>query len=102
MKKLNQSLKRLIRRGGYDVSRFQPRTHPVAKKFDLMRRLGIDLVLDVGANTGQFAGELREQGFQGRIISFEPIPAVYRDLERNAAADPLWTAKNFALGNEDG
>jgi FkbM family methyltransferase len=56
----------------------------------------------VGANTGQFAGELREQGFQGRIISFEPIPAVYRDLERNAAADPLWTAKNFALGNEDG
>lgn len=102
MKRLNLALKRLIRRGGYDVSRYQPRTHAVAKKFDLMRRLGVDLVLDVGANTGQFAGELREQGYQGRIISFEPIPSVYRELERNAAADPLWTTKNYALGNEDG
>ncbi|MBA3484937.1 MAG: FkbM family methyltransferase [Pirellulales bacterium] len=102
MKQVNQALKRFLRRTGYDVSRYQPRTHAVAKKFDLVRRLGIDLVLDVGANTGQFARELREQGYQGRIISFEPIPSVFRELERNAAADSLWTTKNFALGNEDG
>ncbi|HEX6961975.1 MAG TPA: FkbM family methyltransferase, partial [Lacipirellula sp.] len=102
MKRINQALKRLIRRSGYDLRRYQPRTHPVAKKFDLMRRLGIDLVLDVGANTGQFAGELREQGYRGRIISFEPIPSVYRELERHAAGDPRWTTKNFALGNQDG
>lgn len=102
MKRINQALKRLIRRRGFDVSRYQPRTHAVAKKFDLMQRLGVDLVLDVGANTGQFAGELREQGYRGRIISFEPIAEVYRQLESNAGRDPLWTTKNFALGNEDG
>ena len=51
----------------------------------------IDLVLDVGANRGQYARKLRELGYQGDIFSFEPQQDV-RDLAAKAAADdPRWT-----------
>lgn len=102
MKQMKHALKKLLRRAGFDVTRYQPRTHPVAKKVELVRRLGIDLVLDVGANAGQFASALREAGYQGRIVSFEPLHAIYAELEAKASRDPLWTTMNCALGSEDG
>jgi FkbM family methyltransferase len=58
----------------------------------------IDVVLDVGANVGQFAKELRSKGYQGKIISFEPVRAVYETLSEMAANDDNWETRNFALG----
>ncbi|HEX7238207.1 MAG TPA: FkbM family methyltransferase [Gammaproteobacteria bacterium] len=64
---------------------------------------GIDLVFDVGANTGQFAGEIRDGGFGGRIVSFEPLTAAHRQLTAAAANDPLWSVhERCALGDRDG
>ena len=37
------------------------------------REKNIDYVLDVGANEGQFVKELRYYGYNGKILSFEPI-----------------------------
>ena len=34
--------------------------------------LGINLIFDIGANSGQFASSVLENGFKGKIISFEP------------------------------
>src|SRR5258708_7328948 len=57
----------------------------------LLLHLDVDCVFDVGANTGQYAAMLRrEVGFQGLIISFEPIPKVARALRAVAKGDPLW------------
>lgn len=63
---------------------------------------GIDTVLDVGANIGQFATSLRVQRYTGRIISFEPVRAVYEALARAARTDTKWDVHNFALGAETG
>jgi FkbM family methyltransferase len=63
---------------------------------------GIDLVLDVGANVGQFAMLLRRLGFKGDIVSFEPVKAVFAELVTAASSDPKWAAKNFALGDTPG
>ena len=73
----------------------------------LHRRVGliasrkIDLVLDVGANTGQFGKSLRQIGYRGRIVSFEPMKAPFAALQRSASADPLWACHNIALGDVD-
>jgi FkbM family methyltransferase len=68
----------------------------------LLVRLGIDCVLDVGANDGQFARNLRAIGYRGQIISFEPVPEVFAGLRRAFENDRAWSGHAFALGNEKG
>jgi FkbM family methyltransferase len=69
---------------------------------DFLASRQIDLVFDVGANTGQYGSWLRERGYRGRIISFEPIAEVFAHLERSARDDALWDVHRFALGAEPG
>jgi FkbM family methyltransferase len=59
-------------------------------------------VLDVGANRGQYARALRRAGYDGHIVSFEPVPADFEVLARAARADGRWTVHAYALGREDG
>lgn len=66
-----------------------------------MEKFKIDIVFDIGANTGQFAQNLRKLGYMGKIVSFEPLPGEFRKLESNASADPLWMTLNHALGSTD-
>ncbi len=68
----------------------------------LVEKHRIDLVIDVGANTGQFASELRAGGYQGQIISFEPVQTTFQKLSENCKADAKWTAVNLALGAQKG
>jgi len=67
--------------------------------FDLIKQYKIDLILDVGANLGQFASDIRSAGYQNKIISFEPIYECYKHL--TSIADSEWQVKNFALGNKN-
>jgi FkbM family methyltransferase len=61
---------------------------------------GINLVLDVGANSGNFGWYLRDAGYRGRIVSFEPLSTAWEELTRESHRDPLWeVAPRMALGN---
>ena len=60
----------------------------------------IDCILDVGANVGQYGRMLRDIGFEGHIISFEPVRSVYDKLLEEASRDPKWLCYNWALGLE--
>jgi FkbM family methyltransferase len=68
-----------------------------------LQKFEIDLILDVGANTGQFASEIRQCGFAGRIVSFEPLSSAHAELMRTSAGDPMWDAyPRCALGDHEG
>ncbi len=69
---------------------------------NLFRLLGTDLVIDVGGNKGQYGSMLREIGYRGRIVSFEPVAHVFRELEQISGEDPDWKICNAALGDQSG
>ncbi len=62
----------------------------------------INCVLDVGANSGQFATNLRRIGYRGHIVSFEPVPAAFAMAAARFKRDPCWRGHNVALGKEKG
>ena len=69
---------------------------------DFLASRQIDLVLDVGANQGQFGTALREDGYAGRIQSYEPLSGAFRTLAAVAARQPLWEAFNFGFSDREG
>ena len=69
---------------------------------DFLQSRSVDCVLDVGANEGQFGRWLRNHGYSGRIISFEPVSTAYQVLLAEAAGDASWEAKKFAIGDHHG
>lgn len=69
----------------------------------LAHKYGIDLMIDVGANYGQFVEKMRSARFRGDIISFEPISAAHAFLVAKAGRDPHWhIAPRMAIGDTEG
>lgn len=97
---LSHALHQLLRRIGFDYARFNIATSNAARLQRLLRTYAVDLVLDVGANQGQFGRELRDLGYRGRIVSFEPLAVAYAALKQRAQADGKWETFPYALGAE--
>jgi FkbM family methyltransferase len=68
----------------------------------LLDTYDVDCVLDVGANTGQYGKSLRRHGYQGHIVSFEPVPQFVEAVEKASADDDRWTVRPVALGTVEG
>lgn len=68
---------------------------------NIFRQENIDLVVDVGANEGQFGRSVRRLGYAGRIASFEPLSFEFGKLRELSGVDPQWFAYKFALGAEN-
>jgi FkbM family methyltransferase len=66
----------------------------------LIAHYDVDVVLDVGANFGQFHDTVRsEVGFAGPIVSFEPVSGFRAQLEARQHADRAWDVEPYALGS---
>ena len=89
-----------------DRARIRPGDHKVGQlactdAAETMRDLDISLVLDVGANRGQYASELRKRGYRKRIVSFEPIENAFRQLDAAFAGDAAHERLKLALGEQN-
>lgn len=91
-------LRRLLRRFDLDLVR----THTTFEGHvaRLLPQLGVNVVLDVGGHDGEYAGLLRELGYRGRIVSFEPVAATYARMATAMRGDRGWRGMNIALGAE--
>lgn len=85
---------------GYEIRRTGP--HRFKRPIDFIRSRNVDLVIDVGANVGQYGEDLRREGYAGWIVSFEPTAAAYKALATNASRDGRWKILNMALGETGG
>ncbi len=98
---MRSTIKKLLNRVGYDIQHL-PTESIVRKHLELLKNYEINLIFDIGANTGQFAKRVRKLGYKGRIVSYEPLPDAFAQLVKNASGDQLWETVNFAVGNENG
>ncbi len=101
---LQFQVRNLLRRRGFEVVRTGlPEANVLGLHLDrLFGRLGVNVVLDVGAGGGDFGLLLRRNGYTGRIASFEPVSDSFERLASRSATDPGWEAFRMALGSEDG
>lgn len=96
-------LRLAARRFGLEVQRANIMSLDDRRLASFLRLAGVTQVLDVGANKGQFAREVFDAGFQGRVVSFEPLPDAHAALREAAKGSPLWTvAPAVALSDGDG
>jgi FkbM family methyltransferase len=62
----------------------------------------VTVVLDVGANTGQYVDWLRDFGYDHQVVSFEPIPEVFGELRQRLHRDERWLGVQAAVGARGG
>lgn len=65
---------------------------------ELFDRTEPECVLDVGANAGQYGTMLRQLGYRGWIVSFEPVQRAFDRLSELAGRDGRWRVFRLALG----
>jgi len=102
--RLIASTARFLRGRGVELARFPYPEHAHLRSVlsRVFQALQIDCVLDVGACIGQYGLQLREMGYAGWIVSFEPQSAMHPTLRRHAAADGRWRVFQYALGSMTG
>ena len=68
----------ILKKIGAELIRFP--NNELKKRSALLNHLKINKVLDVGANVGKYGEDLRDAGYEGEIISFEPLKNVFEGL----------------------
>lgn len=84
------------------LKRLTPSTSDQMRDAAILNHLGIKYVIDVGANTGQFAESLFDFDYKGTVISFEPVLACYKSLKKRAENNTKHiVAERCAVGDVD-
>ncbi len=93
----------MLHRVGFELRRFSVEHSENARFISMLKTNKVNLIFDVGANAGQFGVLLRKIGFDGKIISFEPLSDAREILLNISKNDPLWQiALQTAIGEENG
>lgn len=93
---LLHTIRKIIQKTGFDFHRHYPKPN----KMEVAKSLNINTVLDIGANVGQFASEIRKILPNAFIYSFEPLGECFKKLEDSFSEDKNFKAFNFALGEK--
>lgn len=100
---LSSLLKSAARSLGVELRRYDVAASEVARFHHLLKAKHVDLVVDVGANEGQYGKSLLKGGYRGSILSIEPLSEAYDRLTRATQASPSWqVAPRTAVGDVDG
>src|SRR5215204_2956746 len=94
---LARALRHVLRRFGLDLVRYRRHEDPAAARpshrslgthlISVFQHTKVECVLDVGAHEGQYGRLLRGCGYDGQIVSFEPVTANARTLREHARLD---------------
>ena len=95
------NLKLFLRNFGIEIQRYNINESFDYRLQNYLNSMKIDLVIDVGANNGQYGESLRKLGYKENILSFEPLKKEYEALEVKTKKDNKWKCLNLGLGEKD-
>lgn len=99
---IKEIVRKTARRLGFEIERYRPSSSHSAQLLAALKFVDANVVFDIGANIGQFAKELRAVGFNGQIISFEPLSSAHERLKISASRDNAWHVHpRVALGDKE-
>lgn len=100
---MKKVIRKVARKLGFEIARCRPSNSSPVQLVKALEISGANLVFDVGANEGQFAREIREYGYTGKIVSFEPLSSARKKLIMFASAESKWKVHDqSAIGDQDG
>src|SRR5262245_13203040 len=98
-----RTVQSVFRTAGFTLERADPAGITLIEHLRaLLPRLGVDVVIDVGAHQGEYARRVRDAGFRGRIVSIEPARANFDALALASRGDDAWEVHHLALGRARG
>lgn len=95
-------IRSIARAAGFEVVRLSSGKALSGLLMALLREYAVNVVLDIGAHHGEYGRFLRDIGYQGRLVSFEPLQESFAQLERSSARDQSWLIHNAAVGSSSG
>jgi FkbM family methyltransferase len=90
----------ILNKFGYECIRKKKNPSLKSHLFNLIDQFLIDVVIDVGANHGQFGHLLRSIEYQGEILSFEPTKKSFEILSEASSRDDRWKIYPLGLGDK--
>lgn len=87
---------RMLREYANAFSKFKDSPFPLIQKY--LRRAKITHIFDVGANIGQFGVDIIRTGYNGHVISYEPVLRSFNKLNRLTQKYDKWTAFQMGMG----
>ncbi len=90
----------ILQKFGFQLNKYNVSNNALLRRKAYIEKCGVDLIIDVGANVGQYGLDSRKLGFTGRICSFEPLSMAFLILANRAKNDFNWEVYNYALGEK--
>ncbi len=92
--KTKKTIKSIAHALGIEIGKYRQIIHPLS----FLTHLNIQTILDIGANEGQFAAEVRSWLPEAALYSFEPLTECYKKLVASRKSDHHFQAFQLALG----
>ncbi len=99
---IKNTIKNVANKFGFQISKIAPNNCPSYQLQKFYETMNIDLIIDIGANEGQFVKDAKKWGYAGGVWSFEPSKKAFNLLYRNSINYTNWSANHQAIGDFDG
>lgn len=92
----------IMRRLGVGIYKIKPEHDRPSQVTTILSLLDIKYLIDIGANEGQYANEVRRLGYKNFICSVEPLSEAHKKLKLRASHDDKWRVyEKVAIGAEN-
>jgi FkbM family methyltransferase len=95
---MKEFIKKIASKAGYHIGK----KNPYLFSYEWIKEMDIKTIIDIGANTGQYANVIAKEFPNVPIHSFEPIASVYKELQKNVKHLPNVKTYNYAMGATEG